>query len=299
MGKPDQSESKKDMETLRVTFVSNQQPLAPYWSRESFIVPIAQLKRRGQWHRGDAVKFIGQFRPLNRLLKEDSDMVAMWLGEEEYKVSVKLAEFETIAFDVWHCKQHQLRQIALLEWLMERAKEKRQKKKLRKRRDSSGEKWNKITIMGDHNRVGRLVRDFAHVDSKGIRFSHSTSSSSSQLDHYDFFVRAHLAKTTEQEKKKKHANFDEYGLCQWCDKWTRGGVCKRQCDSMGGSGEDESSYVTIKYRRGDRKFDIFEYDNRADKVEFIHKVMYRSIAMTMAPKKTVNRQQTTDELIKY
>jgi len=287
----------KMMETLRVTYASNtsQQPLAPYWSRESFIVPIAQLKRRGQWHRGDAVKFVGQFRPLNRLLKENS--VSMWLGDEEYKINIKLAEFETIAFDVWHCgKQHQLRHVALLEWLMERAKEKREKK-ARKRRDSR-EKWNKITILGDHNRVGCLVRDFAHVDTKGIRFSHSASS---QLDHYDFFVRAHLAKTPSevtQQQKKKHANFDEYGFCEWCDKWTRGGVCKRH-DSTG-AGEDESSYVTIKYRRGDRKFEIFEYENRADKLEFIHKVMYRSTAkVVVAPKKTVNRQQSTDELISY
>jgi hypothetical protein len=284
------------METLRVTYTpnTNQQPLAPYWSRESFIVPIAQLKRRGQWHRGDAVKFVGQFRPLNRLLKEDSPV--MWLGDEDYKISVKLAEFETIAFDVWHCKQHQLRQVALLEWLMERAKEKREKK-TRKRRDSH-EKWNKITITGDHNRVGRLVRDFAHVDTKGIRFSHSASSS---LDHYDFFVRAHLAKTTEvTQQKTKHASFDNYGFCEWCDKWTRGGVCKRKCDSSGGD-EDESSYVTIKYRRGDRKFDIFEYENRADKLEFIHKVMYRSTAkVVMAQKKPDDRtRQNTDELINY
>ena len=278
------------MEILRVNYAQdiNQQPLAPYWTRESFIVPVAQLKRRGHWHRGDGVKFVAQFRPLNRLLNEENE--AMWLGEDEYKVTVRPAEFETIAFDVWHCKQPQLRQFALLEWLMERAKTKREKK-ARKRVDS-GEKWNKITILGGHNGIERLVRDFAHVDTKGIRFRHSFSS---PFD-YDFFVRAHLAKTVTFTQQKKHAHFDEYGFCEQCDKWKRDGVCKRHDASRN---EEEPSYITVKYRRGDSKFDIFEYENRADKLEFIHKVMYRSTAKAMAPKKTVNRQKNTFELISY
>ena len=88
-----------------------------------------------------------------------------------------MTDFDNFAFDIWHETDHQLKhfigsKIAMLEQLMSRAKVDRPKKKERKRRESP-EKWKKVTIVGS---VDRIVKDFPHLETKGIRFCHMKKS---------------------------------------------------------------------------------------------------------------------------
>merc|ERR1719204_1378896 len=159
---------------------------------------------------------------------------------------------------------------------MARAKVERAKKK-NENAERARKNGKKVTIVGS---VDRIVKDFPHLETKGIRFYHMKKSND-----YDFFVRASTNNVPwgcpVVCRTQKHAKFNEYDYCEVCDKWARS-------TKHNHNDNNEDSYITIKYRLGDTKFAIFEYENRVDKLEFIHKVMHRS-KMELTTKNTLNR----------
>ena len=270
---------------LRVTYAKDEK--IDGWPCDAFNCSINQLKRKGYCNQS-GTKFVGLFQPLNRLTAETD--LAMWLNDE-YKIIVSLTDYENFAFDIWHDPNHQLKhftgsKFSMLEQLMTRAKVERPNKKERKRRESP-EKWRKVTIVGH---IDRIVSDFPHLETKGIRFCHTKKSND-----YDFYVRASISNLpsgcSAACRTQKHAKFNEYDYCEVCDKWVRSAKHDH-------SGNNEDSYITIKYRLGDVKFAIFEYDNRVDKLEFIHKVMHRS-KMELTTKNLLNRSAKSKILLAY
>lgn len=266
---------------LRVTYAKDEK--LDGWPCDAFNCSINQLKRKGYCNQS-GTQFIGHFQPLNKLVAEAD--LAMWLNDD-YKIMVSLTDYDNFAFDIWHDTDHQLKhftgsKFAMLEQLMRRAKVERATKKQRKRRESP-EKWKKVTIVGD---VDRIVNDFPRLETKGIRFYHMQKSND-----YDFYVRANLANRAcpVSIQTQKHHKFDEYDYCELCEKWVRSAKHNH-------IGNNEENYITIKYREGDRKFAIFEYENRVDKLEFIHKVMHRS-KMELTNKTTLNRSTKSKELL--
>jgi len=278
------------MEKLRATYGSNEHLSKTDWACQSFIEKTSQLKKKGYCDQSGR-KLIGKFQLLNRLLGNPYE--ALFL-DEEWKILAEESEYGNYAFEIWHVRNLDqvlnLKNLQLLEWLLARAALYKEKKEKKPKTHKTESNWAKFTLNPSDSVVNRLLEDFPHIENKGLRFYHNETS----VD-YDFFVK--VQKVSEEHT---HENLYEswgyqgnmgYRFCGKCDSWVR-----EDSKSRKSKFSTESACVTLKYRKGDPKFEIFEYDNRADKMEFLQKLMCNSL-LDLTPKKGKNRGQKQKRLL--
>jgi len=289
MGRNSEPEYEK-MEKLRANYGSNEHPSKTDWACQSFVEKTSQLKRKGYCDQSGR-KLIGKFQLLNRLLGNPYE--ALFL-DEEWKIVAEESDYGNFAFEIWHVRNLDqvlsLKNLQLLEWLLTRAALQKEKKEKKPRTHKTETNWVKVTLNPSDSVIDRLSEDFAHIDNKGIRFYHSENS----VD-YDFFVKV-------QKLYEEHTHDDScdkwgYQYCNKCQSWIYKNWNREVPKSRKSSTVSvESACVTLKYRKSDPKFEIFEYDNRADKMEFLQKLMCKSL-IDLTPKKTKNRGQKQKRLL--
>ena len=280
------------MEKLRATYGSKERLSKTDWVCRSFVEKPSPLKRKGYCDQSGR-KLIGKFQLLNRLLRNPYE--ALFL-DDEWKIVAEESNYGNFAFEIWHGRNLDqvlnLKSLQLLEWLLTRAALQKEKKEKKTKSHKTETNWVKVTLNPSDSVIDRLSEDFAHIDNKGIRFYHSENS----VD-YDFFVKV-------QKLYQEHTHDDwvykgnryQGMYCNECQSWIYKDLREVPKSRKSSTVSVESACVTLKYRKSDPKFEIFEYDNRADKMEFLQKLMCKSL-IDVTPKKTKNRGQKQKRLL--